>query len=113
MKAFLLILLFVFASSKNSEDLMQLAECVIDSKKIKEYLPKLVEAIKTKDFNNILKVGFAAFKEIKTELTQCYYSEPVLKGNCKNVLPYRICCIQCPSIFGKSICLNNCLKKHC
>ena len=92
---------------------MQLAECVIDSKKIKEYFPKLVEAIKTKDFNNILKVGFAAFKEIKTELNECYYSEPVLKGICKNVLMYRLCCKSCPVIFGKSICLNNCSKRHC
>ena len=115
MKVFLLILLFAFASSKYSEEIMQLAECVIDSKKIKEYLPKLVEAIKTKDFNNILKVGFAAFKEIKTELNECYYSEPVLKSlkDCKNIVMYRLCCRLCPVFFGKTGCLNNCSKKNC
>ena len=112
MKALLLVLLFALSSCNFSGELMQFTQCIVKSQKVKEYLPKILEAIKTKNFQNILKVGFLAFKEIKAEVKECFYSEPVLKG-CKNTLAFGWCCDECPHFYGRAQCVQNCMGKYC
>ena len=89
MKTFLVVLLFALACCNFSSNLKQIAQCLIESQKLRKYLPKLVNAVKTGDYQTLLKEGLSAYQEIKTEVKECYDSEPILRGDdCKHkILP--------------------------
>ena len=80
MRTFLVVLLFALASCNFSSNLKQIAQCLVESQKLREYLPKLVNAIKTGDYQTLLKEGLLAYKEIKSEVRECFFSEPILRG---------------------------------
>ena len=112
MRTFLVVLLFALASCSFSSNLKQIAQCLVESQKLREYLPKLVNAIQTGDYQTLLKEGLLAYQEIKTEVKECYFSEPILRGKCKHVILFSICLDGCPLI-GYDACYKNCVKEFC
>lgn len=112
MRAFLVVLLFTLASCNLTSNLKQIAQCLIQSKKLREYLPKLIKAIKTKDYQALLMEVLSAYKEIKSEVKECYDSEPILRGDCKHPILFAICLDGCPLI-GYDKCYKGCVQIHC
>ena len=113
MRTFLVVLLFALASCNFSSNLKQIAQCLVESQKLREYLPKLVKAIKTGDYQTLLKEGLLAYKEIKSEVRECFFSEPILRGgDCKHVILFSICLDGCPLI-GYDACYKSCVAQFC
>ena len=112
MKTFLVILLFALTTCEFPAELVKVAKCVVQSQKVKEYLPKLVTAIQDGDVETLLTLGLTAFKEVKEEVKECI-DEPVLKyTSCKQIALYRICirdCAQNP----RDLCDDICYLQYC
>ena len=114
MRTFLVVLLFALASCNFSSNLKQIAQCLIESQKLREYLPKLVKAIKAGDYQTLLKEGLSAYQEIKTEVKECYDSEPILRvDDCKHKIVYAICLNGCDNILAYKICSQSCYDLYC
>ena len=112
MRTFLVVLLFALASCNFSQNLKQIAQCLVESQKLREYLPKLVNAIKTGDYQTLLKEGLLAYQEIKSEVKDCFFSEPILKFDCKHVILFNLCINGCGPI-GFNECYDSCLATFC
>ena len=110
MKAFLIVLLFSIATCEFSLNFGEIAKCIFESKKLKEYLPKLIKKLKEKDFENLLSLGLIAFQEVKEEIKCCIDSEePILKG-CRDMEGFTQCFIDCNKTF---LCFDHCLTHYC
>ena len=109
------ILLLVFLFALTSCDFSQIVKCAFESKKLQEYIPKILNTLKNKDFQALISEGFTAFTEIKGELTECLAPEPNLK--CAHEVLYTVCTGGCiPKLInpkGYLDCVQACSKKHC
>ena len=113
MKAFLVILLLALTTSKFQDDIINIAQCVLKSEKIKEeVLPKVISALKNGDFASLISIVLESFPKIKEEIMECLYSEPVLKYTCKNLKLYQVCSNKCDWLHDPQ-CDLNCQKKFC
>ena len=112
MRTFLVVLLFALASCSFSSNLKQITQCLVESQKLREYLPKLVNAIQTGDYQTLLKEGLLAYQEIKSEVKECYDSEPILKDKCAHVIKFSLCIDSC-TIINYWDCYNNCVTQFC
>ena len=114
MKALLVVLLLAFASCQFPEELLEVASCAFKSEKLRENIPKVIEAFKTKDFEKILSTVFTAFPEVKQDIEKCLdeNAEPVLKSSCKNYSKYDLCCKNC-GFWGKAKCKMECFNRFC
>jgi hypothetical protein len=114
MKAYLVILLFAFITCALTDDLEKLAKCVISSPTVSELLPKVLEAVKAKDYSNLVKLALAQLPKLKKELMGCI-SEPTLKVTC-DLTKLGACVQGCNSItdeISKLQCLQGCRKLFC
>ena len=77
-----------------------------------ELLPKVVDAIKSKDFASLVSLALAQFPKVKAEVMDCM-AEPTLKG-C-NVLHLSSCLADCSTQLGwaKANCPNACRRRWC
>ena len=109
MKTILLILLFALACSKFPEDIIEIAKCLIKSEALRGLIPKVIEAIKNKDYMSIVFAIIQAFPQIKEEVMNCLNPEPVLK---LDTSCYSRCTGGCPGVhenYGKrKECMWNC-----
>ncbi len=97
MKILLLVLLLAISRCSFPENILDIANCLLKSKKIKENIPKILEVIKSGDISQILFNGLSIFSEVKSEVTSCL-SEPTLTG------------LYDPTCYPK--CLNECKAKY-
>ena len=106
-----LIFLFALVSCDFEQKVLKIASCAFKSEKLRENLLKVIEALKTGDFSNILSIGLASFVEVKKDILDCVNDEPVLAG-CKNYVQFSICLKTCfPPNLSK--CIKNCQGKFC
>ena len=113
MRALLLIFLFALVACNFEHEVLKFASCAFKSEKLRENIPKVIEAVKTGDFEKILSVGLASFSEVKRDIFECVNNEPeLLDKPCKNTLMAMACYNTCP-IFGRAKCVMECTKKYC
>ncbi len=114
MRVLLLVFLFALASCDFQQKLFKFATCAFKSEKLRENLPKVIEAFNTGDFSKILSTAFVSFIEVKKEILDCVNDEPELLGKpCKNILMFKACCDICPPLWGRGSCVTDCVKKYC
>ena len=114
MRALLLVFLFALVSCDFQQKLFKFATCAFKSEKLRENLPKVIEAFKTGDFSKILSTAFVSFIEVKKDILDCVNDEPeLLDKPCKNVLMVRACSRGCPPFWGRGPCVERCAKKYC
>ena len=114
MKAFLVILLLALATSKFPDDIIELVQCVLKNEKIKEVVPKVLVALKNGDFASPISIAFTSFPQIKKEIEECMYSEPVLEAStCLQLKLYQVCSRQCGDWRKDPQCDLDCQKKYC
>ena len=116
MRALLLIFLFALVACDFEQNIFNFASCALKSEKLRENIPKVIEALKTGDFSEILSIGLAAFAEVKKDILECVNDEPeLLAPTCKYGLRYSICCNAC-KITKRSPykqCQQNCYRNWC
>ena len=117
MRSLLLIFLFTLVACDFEQNVFNFASCALKSEKLRENLPKVIEALKTGDFSEILSIGLTAFAEVKKEILECVNDdEPeLLAPNCKNPTTYSICCNACRITDRNSYrqCQQNCYRRWC
>ena len=116
MRSLLLIFLFTLVACDFEQNVFNFASCALKSEKLRENLPKVIEALKTGDFSKILSIGLAAFAEVKKEILECVNDEPeLLAPKCKNPTTYSICCNACRIAQRKTYrtCQQNCYRRWC
>ena len=114
MRALLLVFLFALASCDFQQKLFKFATCAFKSEKLRENLPKVIEAFNTGDFSKILSTAFVSFIEVKKDILDCVNDEPeLLDKPCKNVLMAQACFNTCPPLWGRGPCVEGCTKKYC
>ena len=114
MKAFLVILLFALTACALPGDLLKLAQCVVRSPSALELLPKVVDAVKSKDFASLVSLALAQFPKVKAEVMDCM-AEPTLKGclypallDCK-----QYCSNNSDKVSNLVSCVKNCRDRFC
>ena len=113
MRSLLLLFLFALVACDFEKKVLKFASCAFESKKLRENLPKVIEALKAGDFSKILSIGLSSFVEIKNEILDCVNDEPVLSASdCKNSIMYMACIKGCPFL-GRKKCLNDCWNHFC
>ena len=98
MRVLLVVLLLALVSGKLPEDLLEMASCILKSEKLRENIPKVLFAIKSKDFSKIISTAFSSFLEIKQDVEKCLdeNTEPLLKkSGCSNLDIYNKCLTNC------------------
>ena len=122
MRALLVILLLALANCKFPEKLLEVASCILKGEKFKENFPKVLVAIKSKDFSKIISTAFSSFLEIKQDVEKCLdeNTEPLLKkSGCSNLDIYNKCLTNCrccvPGYRQACLvqCKYDCFKKYC
>ena len=113
MRSLLLLFLFALVACDFEQKVLKFATCAFESKKLRENLPKVIEALKAGDFSKILSIGLSSFSEVKKEILDCVNDEPVLSASdCKNSIMYMACVNACPFL-GRKSCLDACWKTWC
>jgi hypothetical protein len=113
MKAVLVVLLFALTACALPGDLLKLAQCVVRSPSALELLPKVVDAVKSKDFGSLVTLALSQFPKVKAEVMDCM-AEPVLKG-C-DLLHLASCGVDCGNKgdgWARAACLNDCRRRFC
>ena len=115
MRTLLFVFLFALATCDFQEKVFKFASCAFKSEKLRENLPKVIEAFNTGDFSKILSTVFVSFVEVKKDILDCVNDEPeLLVEPCKNPLMANACCKVCPIIGAKrGECIDDCIKRHC
>ena len=112
MRALLLLFLFALVACDFEQKVFKYASCAFKSEKLRENIPKVIEALKAGDFSKILSIGLTSFPEVKKEILDCVNDEPVLGLNCKNAFSFAACSRGCPYNV-RNQCMQNCYKKYC
>ena len=113
MKAVLVVLLFALTACALPTDLLKLAQCVVRSPSALELLPKVVDAVKSKDFASLVSLALAQFPKVKAEVMDCM-AEPALKG-C-DLVHLASCGVDCgskPDAGKRAACLSDCRRRWC
>ena len=113
MKAVLVVLLFALTACALPTDLLKLAKCVVRSPSALELLPKVVDAVKSKDFASLVSLALAQFPKVKAEVMDCM-AEPALKG-C-DLVHLASCGVDCgskPDAGKRAACLSDCRRRWC
>ena len=115
MRTLLFVFLFALVACDFQEKVFKFASCAFKSEKLRENLPKVIEAFKTGDFSKILSTAFVSFLEVKKDILDCVSDEPeLLDKPCKNVWNVKICSKGCPLLGRKrGDCIDRCVKKYC
>ena len=116
MRSLLLVFLIALVACDFEQNVLNFASCALKSQKLRENLPKVIEALKTGDFSKILSIGLTAFAEVKKDILECVNDEPVLLGaSCKNYVTYRICYGACKTRGRSSSnqCQKSCSGRWC
>ena len=117
MRSLLLIFLFTLVACDFEQNVINFASCALKSKKLRENLPKVIEALKTGDFSEILSIGLTAFAEVKKEILECVNDdEPeLLAPECQYSLRYSVCCNVCKVTKREPYrqCQQNCYRRWC
>ena len=108
MKAFLIVLLLAFAACKFPDDLINVVKCIIRNERVKELLPKALEAVKNRDFLSLVQTAIAEFPKVKEEIKECLNSEPILTFECNNKILY-----ECNAKCKNEACLRDCVIEKC
>ena len=116
MRSLLLIFLFALVACNFEQNVFNFASCALKSEKLRENLPKVIEALKTGDFSKILSICLAAFAEVKKDILECVNDEPeLLAPTCKKGVRYTVCCNACRITDRNSFrqCQQNCYRRWC
>ena len=102
MRSLLLIFLFALVACDFEQNVFNFVSCALKSEKLRENLPKVIEALRSGDFSKILSIGLTALAEVKKDILECVNDEPELLGaSCKNPVTFGICYNAC-KIRGRS-----------
>ena len=112
MRSLLLLFLFALVACDFEQNVLKFASCALKSEKLRVNIPKVIEALKTGDFSNILSIGLTAFSEVKKDILECVNDEPVLESKCPNPFQYTVCVNVCKMI-NRQPCIQNCYKRWC
>ena len=115
MRTLLFVFLFALVACDFQEKVFKFASCAFKSEKLRENLPKVIEAFNTGDFSKILSTVFVSFVEVKKDILDCVNDEPeLLVEPCKNVLMCYSCFRTCPLLGkGRGTCIDDCIKRYC
>ena len=115
MKPFLFLLLFSLICCRNPLDLIQ---CLTKDGIIVDRVFKIIELVKSKDFEKLVPTVIEAFFTIKDLVTTCFTEndEPVLKINesktQNNPLELKKCLMQCGDFFYDIECHQKCFDLY-
>ena len=113
------ILFLCFLACISCTNIIDVALCLIKTPKFKEEALNIYEAVKTKDFVNILKTATTAFVSLKeVALNECVDDDVNLKLlNCEHLFNHLSClkknCGLPDSSPRYNTCLHECYKIHC
>ena len=113
MKAYIVVLLFALTACALPDDLVKVGKCLLQSPTVWKVVPKVVEAVKNKDFVTLVQLALTEVPVIKDEVLECM-GEPVLKVKC-NAVALGICLASCNSgdLWKKAACANDCRRQYC
>ena len=113
MKPIILLFLLSLITCKTTLDKIV---CLVENEKLKNELAKVIDSIKTKDFQKIISTLFLSYLNVKDEVKGCFSDEekfePVLQRAIYNPIKLEDCKMKCGDYYYDEKCVRQCNEKY-